>query len=72
MLKGMHKGVTHLGKVPHRQMEKLAQRQREMMLEELRTTLAEVVASENFEAAAKVRDEISRIEAELEPPGAGA
>lgn len=61
MLRGMHKGVTHRGKVPDGLME---QQQRKMRLEELRGRLENAVASENYEEAASLRDEILSLEGE--------
>lgn len=61
MLRGMHKGVTHFGKVPDGLME---MQQRKLRLEELRGRLEKAVASENYEEAAGLRDEILSIEGE--------
>lgn len=59
ILRGMHKGVTHVGKVPKGMMEQQVMAQR---LEELRARLDQAVAGENYEEAAGLRDEIRRIE----------
>jgi len=59
MLLGMHKGVSHVGKVPEGLMESHYRRQR---LEELRSRLDQAVASESYEDAAKLRDEISELD----------
>ncbi len=55
MLRGMHKGYSHMGKVPEGLMESHFRNQR---LEELRAKLEQAIASESYEAAADIRDEI--------------
>lgn len=55
MLRGMHKGPSHVGKVPEGLMEKHTRKQR---LEELRSKLEQAIASESYEMAASLRDEI--------------
>jgi len=59
ILQGMHKGVSHIGKVPSGLMERQVLRQR---LDELRERLDRAVASESYEEAAGIRDEIRNIE----------
>jgi len=59
ILRGMHKGGVHVGKVPKGLME---QQVRDQRLEELRTRLDQAVTSENYEEAAGLRDEIRQIE----------
>ncbi|BCU75450.1 protein-arginine kinase activator protein [Luteolibacter sp. LG18] len=59
ILRGMHKGNLHVGKVPKGLME---QQVRDQRLEELRARLDQAVASENYEEAAGLRDEIRQIE----------
>jgi len=59
MLRGMHKGTHHCGKVPAGLMEHHARTQR---LDELRGKLELAVTAENYEEAAGLRDEIRRIE----------
>jgi protein arginine kinase activator len=59
ILQGMHKGVAHIGKVPAGMMERQVMRQR---LDELRERLDRAVASESYEEAAGIRDEIRNIE----------
>jgi protein arginine kinase activator len=59
MLRGMHKGAHHVGKVPAGLMELHERTQR---LEELRGKLDQAVSAENYEEAAGLRDEIRRIE----------
>src|SRR4029078_1140899 len=58
LLKTMHKGIRHVGKVP------LALQQRRDQAERLKTLqkkLAKAVEDENFEQAALLRDEIKQI-----------
>jgi len=59
MLRGMHKGSKHCGKVPAGLMELHERTQR---LEELRGRLDVAITSENYEEAAGLRDEIRQIE----------
>ena len=58
-LKGMHKGTIHRGRVPEGLVEAHARQQR---LDKLQTKLDEAIASENYEEAASLRDEIEEIE----------
>jgi len=59
LLKAMHKGTKHTGKVP------VSRGSRPLLAEnklpELRAALEEAIASENFEDAARLRDEIRRL-----------
>jgi len=58
LLKTMHKGTRHTGKVP------VALRQLRDQLDQLKTLhtrLAKAISEENFEQAAKLRDEIKQI-----------
>ncbi len=59
MLLGMHKGVSHVGKVPEGLMESHYRSQR---LEELRLRLDQAIASESYEEAAELRDEIRELD----------
>jgi protein arginine kinase activator len=59
MLRGMHKGLSHVGKVPEGLMESHFRHQR---LEELRTRLEQAIASESYEVAADIRDEIQTLD----------
>lgn len=59
MLRGMHKGANHIGKVPEGLMESHYRQQR---LEELRAKLDEAIASESYEDAAELRDEIRALD----------
>ena len=58
MIRGIHQGTTHVGKVPEGQMARRALHQR---LEELRAKLDHAVAAESYEEAADIRDEIREL-----------
>jgi protein arginine kinase activator len=60
MLRGMHKGGSHIGKVPQGQMALQVRHQR---IEELRAKLDQAIASESYEEAAGIRDEIRNLDA---------
>ena len=62
LLKTMHKGTRHIGKVPEalRQTRELADR-----LKLLQKKLSKAVEDENFEQAAALRDEIKQMSARL-------
>ncbi|MFT4177021.1 MAG: UvrB/UvrC motif-containing protein [Luteolibacter sp.] len=64
MLRGMHKGVSHVGKVPEGLM---AQQYRNQRLKELRAKLDEAISSESYEEAAGIRDEIRSLESSSVP-----
>jgi protein arginine kinase activator len=66
MLRGLHKGTCHVGRVPSGQMER---HQRNQRLELLRSRLDQAIASENYEEAAGLRDEIREIEEAAEAGG---
>lgn len=59
LLKGMHKGTTHLGKKPSRLARSL---EREAQLKQLQRDLHKAVADENYESAAQLRDQIRHLE----------
>jgi protein arginine kinase activator len=59
MLRGMHKGLSHIGKVPEGLMETHFRNQK---LEELRARLEQAIASESYEDAADLRDEIRTLD----------
>jgi len=65
MLKGMHKGTTHVGKVPPRL---LKARLRDEELKKLQRDLRKAVTDEKYETAADLRDKIKH----LEPGNTGA
>ncbi|HEY2082477.1 MAG TPA: UvrB/UvrC motif-containing protein [Verrucomicrobiae bacterium] len=62
LLKTMHKGTRHIGKVPEalRQTRELSDR-----LKSLQKKLTKAVEDENFEQAASLRDEIKQMSARL-------
>ena len=53
LLKGMHKGVSHVGKAPGHLAISL---ERESRLRDLQNDLDHAIQSENYESAAKIRD----------------
>ncbi len=59
MVRGMHKGITHVGKVPEGLMAIQFRHQR---IEELRSRLDLAIASESYEEAAGIRDEIRNLD----------
>lgn len=59
LLEAMHKNTVHQGKVPKRFEATKAFREQ---LSDLRSQLQSAVASEDYEEAARLRDEISRVE----------
>lgn len=63
MLKNMHRGTVHTGKVPARL---AVSRRLNQELSKLREELDKAVASEQFEEAAGLRDRIRRLESEAE------
>lgn len=62
LLRKVHGGVDHLGKVPRRTGGKIRQRQE---LTRLRLELQQHISREEYEVAAKVRDRIRELEREL-------
>jgi protein arginine kinase activator len=62
LLKAMHKGTAHVGKVPQR-----AHRAGELTdkMRNLNESLQKAVAEENYESAASLRDQIKQLEGEL-------
>jgi protein arginine kinase activator len=59
MVRGMHKGTSHVGKVPEGLM---AIQYRHQRIEELRARLDQAIASESYEEAAGIRDEIRNLD----------
>jgi protein arginine kinase activator len=55
LVRGMHQGTSHIGKVP---VGLMAQHVRHQRIEELRTRLEQAIVSESYEEAAGIRDEI--------------
>ena len=62
LLRSMHKGLRHVGKVPERQVRQLERRK---VLEGLHEQLRKVVSEENYEEAAALRDRIRSLEGEI-------
>ena len=58
MLDGMHKGITHSGKVPQ---TALARKFLHEKLTKLELDLTDAIKSERYEEAARTRDEISQV-----------
>jgi len=63
LIKAMHKGTKHTGKVPARMFRDIARSDR---LNELKRTLEDAVSNEDYESAATIRDEIRQLESEEE------
>jgi len=59
LLKGMHKGITHVGKIPARLVKSM---EREQQLKELQRDLRKAVTEENYENAAELRDRIRNLQ----------
>jgi protein arginine kinase activator len=55
----MHKGTSHTGRVPMGMVEAFQQRRQ---LDTLRKEMEEAISGEDYEKAAKLRDQISQIE----------
>jgi len=62
ILKDMHKGTTHKGKVPPRMAQKQAVTEK---MQDLRRDLQRAIANEKYEEAANLRDQISQIEGQI-------
>lgn len=63
LLKGMHKGTRHTGKAPARLTRRFVMEDR---VKSLDAELKRAVKAENYEDAARLRDEIRKIEHELQ------
>jgi len=61
LLKAMHKGTEHVGKLPERAQRAMALSQRMRALTE---NLQKAVEAENYETAASLRDQIKQLESE--------
>lgn len=61
LLKAMHKGTSHVGKVPQRAYKAVELSDRMRNLSE---SLQKAVAEENYETAASLRDQIKQLEGE--------
>ncbi|HXX41636.1 MAG TPA: UvrB/UvrC motif-containing protein [Chthoniobacterales bacterium] len=62
LLKAMHKGTEHVGKIPERAQRVLQLSDRMRSLNE---SLQKAVAEENYETAASLRDQIKQLESEI-------
>jgi protein arginine kinase activator len=58
MLDTMHKGTRHVGKVPHKALERRSLQER---LLELESGLAAAIKAERYEDAARLRDELQQL-----------
>src|ERR1700733_9528601 len=65
LLKAMHKGTEHIGKVPERAQRALKLSDRMRTLNE---NLQKAVSEENYETAASLRDQIKQLESEIPTP----
>lgn len=63
LLKAMHKGTSHVGKIPARLMESL---QYDAEMRSLNQELQKAVVEENYETAAEIRDQIKTLEKKSE------
>ncbi len=59
LLKAMHKGTSHVGKVPARLMRTI---ERDTRIKQIQRDLDKAVADENYEAAAQLRDQLRELE----------
>ena len=57
LVKNIHKGIAHVGKVPARASAQHTGRR----IDELKSELTKAIDSENYEEAARLRDEINRL-----------
>jgi protein arginine kinase activator len=57
LLKGMHKGTDHVGKVPARAQQSI---ERETQVRALQRDLRKAVAAEDYESAAQLRDKLKQ------------
>lgn len=64
MLEGMHNGTSHVGKIPHRALERKSLYDR---LTKLELDLTEAIKSERYEDAARTRDEINQVKQAFGP-----
>ena len=62
-LEAMHPGTHHVGKVPNQLLERMDIRQKESLLQQ---SLQEAISNENYEEAAKIRDELAELRNQAE------
>ena len=67
LISGLHKGAEHKGKIPVRQWRNLGLRRE---LANVERELQDAVKTENFEAAARCRDRLGALRAQLAAPAA--
>ncbi len=65
VLDGMHKGTTHVGKIPQKALARKSLYER---LTHLETELDQAIKSERFEDAARYRDEIHKVRSDAGLP----
>lgn len=63
VLKDMHKGTQHTGKIPSRMRR---QQELQRVIEEIEVRMEKAVSSEDYETAARLRDELGTVKQELE------
>jgi len=63
MLGNMHKDVVHRGKVPERALARMSRKRR---LDQLESDLSEAIKTENYEEAARLRDQIAQARAAID------
>lgn len=66
MLEGMHRGQTHMGKVPQHMLSRVNRRRE---IDKLKRNLDEAVTEERFEDAARYRDELKQLNDTLDASG---
>lgn len=66
LIHSMHGTTTHNGNVPARHRAKL---ERKQQLERMKKSLQEAIQNENYENAAKIRDEIRKLQSETQKEG---
>lgn len=57
-LESMHPGTCHVGKVPNQLLERMDCKQREALLQQ---SLKDAISEENYEEAARIRDELAEL-----------
>ena len=67
LIKAMHKGQRHVGKVPNRQAHTVLVGEK---IKELNAELEKAVRNEKYEDAATIRDQIRELESKLKVPSA--
>ena len=65
-IKRVQGGLVHIGKIPANASKQVVSKRR---IDELKIKLRELIALEDFEEAAKVRDEINQLRKDLEVCG---